>query len=476
MSHASSYGPAAAIRRGSALRPRRYTVPMLTPAAALLAATLAQPPTAQEVMSAISQEYVRATVDRLAAFGTRHSLSDPDHPTRGIGAARDWIKAQFESFNEQVSGDTGKLRVRFEEFTPPVGGRVSREAKFVNVVAELPGTLTPERRYYVVGHYDSMPSNVMDPETEAPGANDDGSGTTAVMAIARAMAGRPCESTIVFLCTAGEEQSLLGARYHADQAAARKEDIRAVLNNDIVGDPWGPGGDRSRTTKNLIRLFSEGIPRNPSAQQLATIRSLAAESDSPSRQLARYIAEVAEKENTAVKPMLVFRADRFLRGGDHLAFNEAGFVAVRFTEVHEDYRHQHQTPRIEKDEAGNNVQYGDLPEHVDAEYLANVARLNAAALVHLANAPSTPPNARVITARLEYTTTLRWDPSPEPDLAGYEVVWRETTSPVWTHTREVGLVTEVTIDESKDNFFFGVRAYDRDGYRSPVAFPVASRE
>ena len=444
---------------------------MIIPPAQLAAVLLlATPPTASEVTSAISQDYVQQTVNKLPTFGTRHSLSDATNPTRGIGAARNWIKSEFESFNPQ----SGKLQVSFEEFEPPVTGRVSKPTKFVNVVAVLPGTLTPERRYYVVGHYDSMPSDVMDPNTDAPGANDDGSGTTAVMAIARAMADKPCESTIVFLCTAGEEQSLLGARYHAEQAAARGDKIRGVLSNDIVGDPWGPGGDKSKATKTTIRVFSEGVPRNAPAQQLATIRNLGAESDSPSRQIARYIAEIAQKERTAVQPLLVFRPDRFLRGGDHSAFNEAGFPAVRFTEVHEDYRHQHQTPRMVKLPDGTEVQYGDLPEHVDAEYLANVARLNAATLVHLANAPSVPGNARIITAQLEYTTTLRWDPSPEPDVAGYEVVWRETTSPQWNHVKDVGDATEAVIDESKDNYFFGVRAYDKDGYRSPVAFPAAA--
>ncbi len=226
----------------------------------------------------------------------------------------------------------------------------------------------------------------MDPNSDAQGANDDASGTTAVMAIARAIAKTPCEATIVFLCTAGEEQSLLGAKYHADQAAARKEDIRGVLSNDIVGDSMGPGGDPTKATPTLIRVFSEAIPRNPSAERLQSIRTLSSESDSTNRQLARYVVEIAEKEKTVVRPMLVFRQDRFLRGGDHSAFNDAGFAAVRFTEVHEDYRHQHQTPRIEKVD-GKDVQYGDLPEFVDHEYLTNVAKLNAAALVHLANGP-----------------------------------------------------------------------------------------
>lgn len=434
---------------------------------------IAGPPTAGEVMQSIDVGYVRQTNVKLASFGTRHSLSDATSATRGIGAARNWIKAEMESFN----GDLGKLQVSFEEFEPPVTGRVSKPTKFVNVVAVLPGTM-PEaagRRYYVVGHYDSMPSNVMDPETDAPGANDDGSGTTAVIAIARAMAARPCEATIVFLCTAGEEQSLLGAKYHADQAAARKDDIRGVLSNDIVGDSMGPGGDPKRAERGLIRVFSEPFPRNASAEKMATIRNLGVENDSPSRGLARYMVDVAAKEQTAVKPMLVFRQDRFLRGGDHSAFNEAGFTAVRLTEVYENYDHQHQTPRVEKRD-GKDVQFGDLPEFVDFEYLANVAKLNAAVLVHLANAPSSPGKARIITAKLEYTTTLRWEKSPEPDVAGYEVVWRGTTAAMWEHVKDVGDVAEATIDESKDNVFFGVRAYDRDGYRSPVVFPGAAKE
>ncbi len=435
---------------------------------------LISPPTAKDVMSGIDTAYVKATNQKLASFGTRHSLSDATNPTRGIGAARNWMKSEFESYN---GGGDGKLQVSFEEFEPPVTGRVSKPTKFVNVVAVLPGTM-PEaagRRYYVVGHYDSMPSDVMDPNSDAPGANDDGSGTTAVMAIARAMAKKPCESTIVFLCTSGEEQSLLGAKYHADQAAARKEDIRAVLSNDIVGDSMGPGGDAMMATPKLIRVFSESIPRNPNAERLQSIRSLSSESDSTSRQLARYIVDVAAKEDTVVKPMLIFRQDRFLRGGDHSAFNDAGFTAVRFTEVHEDYRHQHQTPRKETVD-GKEVQFGDLHEFVDCEYLANVAKLNAATLVHLANAPSVPAKIRVITAKLEYWTTLRWVKSPEPDVAGYEVVWRDTTSPRWEQVKDVGTATEITIQQSKDNYFFGVRAYDKDGYRSPVGFAGAARD
>lgn len=431
------------------------------------------PPAPKEVISRIDPDYVRGAIERLAGFGTRHSLSDQDHPTRGIGAARAWLLEEFKGHNLG-----GFMRVSFEEFEAPVGPRIPRGVKFANVVAVLPGTM-PEaagRRYYVVGHYDSMPSSVMDPESDAPGANDDASGTAVVLAIARALGGHPCESTIVFLCTVGEEQGLIGAKHHAEQAAARGEDIRAVLSNDIVGDPLGPGGDPRLAARHVVRVFSEGIPRLATAEELARIRNFGGESDSKSRQLARFVAEVGKKEGLAVEALLIFRQDRLLRGGDHSAFNEAGFPAVRFTEVYEDYRHQHQTPRTEKGPDGEEVVYGDHPEFVDAGYVADVAKLNAAALLHLANAPSEPRRARIITARLENETRLRWDPSPEPDVAGYEVVWRMTTDSQWIRSRDVGLVTEAVVPASKDNHFFGVRAYDNDGYRSPVVFCGAGRD
>jgi len=338
----------------------------------------------------------------------------------------------------------------------------------VNVVAVLAGSMpaAAARRYAVVGHYDSRCSDVLDAEGDAPGANDDGSGVAAVMELARVMAGRRFDATLVFLLTAGEEQGLLGARAHAKAARAAGTAYRGVLSNDIVGDPGGqPAGARR------IRVFSEGVPPGASPEEVRRIASLAAEHDSPSRQLARFVAEVAGLHRPGVEAMLVFRADRFLRGGDHLAFLAEGFPAVRFTDLREDYARQHQDPRVE-----GGVRYGDLPEYVDPEYLAAVARLNGAALAHLANAPSTPADARVVTAALANDTTVRWSPSPEPDTAGYEVLWRETTSPTWQRTFDAGAATEYRLDPSKDDGLFGVRAYDRDGFRSPVAFCGAGKE
>lgn len=442
------------------------------------------PPSAKDLLPAITPEACRAIDTKLVSFGTRHTLSDTKSQTRGVGAARLWIKSELESYN--TGG--GKLEVALDEFIAPKGKRIPEPTPTANVIAILPGTMPQAagRLYYVMGHYDSMPSPrynketddggwVPDFDTDAPGANDDGSGTTAVLAIARAMAKHPCEATIVFLCTVGEEQGLEGATYHAKKAAGEHKDIRAVLNNDIIGDSSGPGGDPSRATPGVVRVFSGALPRNPTAETLARIRRLSSECDSPNRQLARYIVEIAEKEKTAIKPMLVYRQDRFLRGGDHIPFEDAGFAAIRFCEVSENYKHQHQTPRIETID-GKQVQFGDLLEFVDFDYLANVARLNAATLVNLANAPSSPANVRIITVKMDNLTQLRWEASPEPDVVGYEVVWRDTTAPLWQHTKDVGMVLETTLDENKDNVFFGVRAYDKDGYRSPVTFAGAAKE
>jgi Peptidase family M28 len=400
-------------------------------------------------LAAVEAAAVERDVRTLAAFGTRHTLSDTTSPTRGIGAARAWLKAEMErSSGLEVSFDTHALA---ED-----GRRVPHAIELVNVMAVLPGAM-PEaraRRYYVVGHYDSRVADVMDATSNAPGANDDASGVAVVLEAARVMAKHRYDATLVFLATAGEEQGLYGAQLHAKAARAAGLDVRAVLNDDIVGDPTGPSGARNSAR---IRVFSEGVPQ---AADVAEIRKLAAESDAPSRQLARYVADVAAEHALAVQPALIFRADRFLRGGDHLSFNEVGYPAVRFTTVEETYTRQH-TPL-------------DVPDAVDPAYLANVARVNIAALAHLANAPRPPDAARIVTADLGNDVVLRWSACPEPDVLGYEIVWRNTTSPTWEHAKDVGTALEARLPMSKDDFFYGVRAYDRDGYVSPVAFAKAA--
>ena len=423
----------------------------------------------EEVIQAVSPAQLRKTINKLDAFGTRHTLSDTVSDERGIGAARRWLRDQFQVLAD-ASGRSD-INVELMRYTqPPQGRRITEEIEIVNVVMIIPGTM-PESRgrmFVVLGHYDSRNGDGMDAEGDAPGANDDGSGTAAVLELARVFSTRPCEATTVFLMTAGEEQGLFGANWFVQTAIEKGWDVRGALSNDIMGDPTGPGG---RVERDRVRVFSEGIPQNLDERQIRGIRRLSRENDSPSRQLARYIKDISERHDTSVKPWLIYRADRFLRGGDHTPFNQHGFAAVRFTELHENYDRQHQNVRMVDGE-----RYGDVAAYVDEEYLADVTRLNGAALYSLANAPSAPPNARLIVANLTIETTIRWDRAPEPDVAGYEIVFRETASPFWETVIDVGDTTEHTIDLSKDNWFFGVRAYDQDGHRSLVSFPVAARE
>lgn len=438
------------------------TLPLVHPA------SIPKPDTS--AADAITPDASIAIVRRLADFGTRHTLSDTTSATRGIGAARNWVADQFRSCGP-------RLQVFLEEFDAPVGPRIKEPAKVANVVAILPGTdpAAADRRIYVVGHLDSMNADVMDPRGDAPGANDDASGCAVVLECARALAKQNLRSTIVFLCTIGEEQGLVGAKYHADSARTRNDNIVAVLNNDIVGDPSAPPADGFVAQPGVVRVFSEGLPRNASSEQLARLRALSAESDSPSRELARYVAEIAALEQTAVQPRLVFRLDRFLRGGDHSMFNQAGYPAVRFTASNETYSRQHQNVSGPPQMGGGHARKtGDVVRFVDPQYLANVAILNAKALIHLANSPQVPKRARIITAKLENSTTLKWDASPDAD--GYEVVWRDTTSPTWTFARDVGNVTEVTLPISKDDYFLGLRAYRSNGYRSVVVFADQATE
>jgi hypothetical protein len=438
---------------------------MLLHALAAIMATAAFQPA--DPLGDVSGGRTLAKVQRLASFGTRHTSSDTDSDERGIGAARRWILSEFESYD-------GRLQPRLERFEVPPGPRLPEGAEIANIVAVLPGTLpeAADRRYYVVGHYDSRNSDGADGEGDAPGANDDASGTAVVMELARALADVELDATVVFLCTAGEEQGLYGARYHVESALARGENIHGVLSLDIVGDPSVPPDvDDLLDARGHVRVFSQGVPRQADAQTLAQISGLGAENDSVSRQLARLIAETGREAQAPVQAMLVFRNDRFLRGGDHTPFVDAGAPAVRFTTVYENYTRQHQDVREE-----DGTRYGDTPDFVDPEYLEGVARLVGASLVRLANAPAAPVDARIITVQLTSDTTLRWRASPEPDVAGYEVVWRLTTEPEWTGAEDVGNVTEATIQLSKDNWLFGVRAYDVEGWRSPVAFPAAARQ
>ncbi len=414
----------------------------------------------------ISAARVQADIEKLVSFGTRSTLSAQD-PTaiasgRGIGAAREWLKSQFTRYSRECGGC---LEVKTDAFVQEPGGRIPKPTPLTNVYAVLKGS-DPEdakRIVLVTGHYDSRNSENLNITDGAPGANDDASGTAVSLESARALSKLKLRATVIFLTVAGEEQGLNGARHFAQMARQAGWNIEAVLDDDIVG------GDRSRgQDPHVVRVFSEGIPVAADAQQVQQIRAVGGESDSTSRELARYILEVGRAYTPGVEPMLVFRTDRYLRGGDHSAFNEQGFAAVRFTEYRENFAHQHQNIRTE-----SGTEYGDLLQFVDFDYVARVGRLNALTLAALAAAPAPPSDVRLVAAKLDNDSTLKWRPSR--GASGYEILWRATTAPSWEHVQGVGETSTTTVQISKDNVVFAVRAVDKAGHRSLPVVPTPER-
>jgi Peptidase family M28 len=416
----------------------------------------------------ISAQRIQANIEKLVSFGTRLTISAQD-PTsiaagHGIGAAREWIRSEFERYSKDCGGC---LEVKTDTFTEAPAERIPKATDITNVYAVLKGTdpANAKRIVLVTGHYDSRNSDTLDVNGDAPGANDDASGTAVSLECARVLSKMKFPATIVFLTVAGEEQGLNGSSHFAQMAKAQSWNLEAVLNNDIVG------GDKSaEQDHSVVRVFSEGVPAAATEQDLRRIRGLGGESDSGSRELARYVAEVGRAYDAGVSPMLVFRLDRYLRGGDHYSFNEQGFAAVRFTEFREDFHHQHQNVRTE-----NGIEYGDVPKFVDYDYVAHVARLNAATLASLAAAPAPPANVHVLAKDLENDSTLTWDASPVGLATEYEIVWRATTSPEWEHVQQFGSATRATLKLSKDNVIFAVRAVDAAGHRSLPVVPVPQR-
>lgn len=416
----------------------------------------------------VSATRVQTDIEKLVSFQTRSTLSAQDAASiaagHGIGAAREWIKSEFERYSRDCGGC---LEVKTDSFTEGPAERIPTPIQITNVYAVLKG-VDPEnakRIVLVTGHYDSRNSDPLDATGAAPGANDDGSGTAVSLECARVLSKLKFPTTIIFLTVAGEEQGLNGSQHFAQMAKSAGWDIEAVLNNDIVGADRNPQQDST-----VVRVFSEGVPLTATDADLRLIRKLGGESDSPSRQIARYISEVSQNYDAGVKPMPVFRLDRYLRGGDHISFNEQGYAAVRLTEFREDFNHQHQNVRT-----GNKVRYGDLPQFVNFDYLANVARLNAATLASLASAPAPPAKVYLLTKELQNDSTLTWEASPGGLASGYEVLWRETASPQWEHSQSVGKATRITLPVSKDNVIFAVRAVDKDGQRSLPVVPVPER-
>jgi hypothetical protein len=416
----------------------------------------------------VSAARIRANIEKLVSFGTRLTISAQDPASiaagRGIGAAREWIKSEFERYAKDCGGC---LEVKTDSFTEPAADRIPQPTDITNVYAILKGTdaENAKRIVLVTGHYDSRPSDTLDVNSDAPGANDDGSGAAVSLECARVLSKLKFPATIIFLTVAGEEQGLNGSRHFAKMAKEEGWNVVAALNNDIVGGDKSADQDHS-----VVRVFSEGLPAAATEQEIRRIRGLGGENDSGSRQLARYIADVGRAYDVDVKPMLVFRPDRYLRGGDHIAFNEQGFAAARFTEFREDFHHQHQNVRTEK-----GIEYGDLPRFVDFDYVAHVARLNAATLASLASAPASPANVHLLTKDLDNDSTLTWEPSPGGLASAYEILWRATTSPEWEHVEKFGGVARATLKLSKDNVIFTVRAVDVQGHRSLPVVPLPER-
>jgi len=428
----------------------------------------APPPDARivEAIGKISPEGIRQTIEKLVSFGNRSTISPQDEESikagKGIGAAREWIKAEFERYSKDCGGC---LEVKTDEFVEQPGERIPKLTEITNVYAVLRGTDSAQanRIVLVTGHYDSRNSDTFNGTDPAPGANDDGSGTAVSLECARVLSKYKFPATIIFLTVAGEEQGLNGSKHFAQMAKQQGWKIEAVLNNDIVGGDRNPEQDAS-----VVRVFSEGIPAAATDAEIKRLRALGGESDSTSRELARYIAEVGRTYQAGVKPLLTFRQDRYLRGGDHYSFNQQGFTAVRLTEFREDYNHQHQSVRTE-----NGIEFGDLPKFVDYDYVAHVARLNAATLAALASAPAAPANVKMLTKNLDNDTTLTWQASP--GAVGYEVVRRATSAPDWERAEAVGGATRATVKVSKDNVIFGVRALDAAGHRSLPVVPEPER-
>jgi len=468
-------GRAGATRRAflSASAVTAVTVPLLggtAVAATDLPAGGHQQQPDQELRALLRQvdpERIKATVLRLVAFGTRHTASSQTDPVRGIGAATNWV---FEQMQAAAAPSGGRMTVQKQTFVQPVSSEIPVPTTITNVIATLPGTASPERFYVITGHLDSRVTDVLNFTSDAPGADDDASGVAVVLELARLFATHQFPGTVVLATVAGEEQGLYGSAHMAAQMKAAGHDVQGMFSNDIVGA--SQAFDGTRPDPFSVRLFVEGVPTDVTAAEISTLQATGGENDGVTHQLARFVTSVAPASVTGMNIRVIWRRDRYLRGSDHLSFQAEGWPAARLTEPRENFNHEHRDVGVV-----NGVQNGDLPEFVDFNYVARVARVNGAALWALATNPGTPKNLQIHTtppAGFSGTnlTTLTWDASPDKDLAGYEVVMRETTSPDWTSAIGVGNVTTVTLDISKDNVQFGLRAIDRSGRRSPAAFPA----
>ena len=425
--------------------------------AADLPVTPREQPSLQSLATAPSEAELRATIEKLVSFGTRHTLSDTKSDKRGIGAARRWVKSRFEEISRECGGC-------IEVVTPSqvfTGKRAPQPTEVMDVVAIKRGKGDPKRVIVMTGHLDSRVTDVMNSTSDAPGANDDASGVAALMEAARLLSKQDNDATLVFAALSGEEQGLYGGKVLADYAVAQGWQVQADLNNDIVGNSHGQNGVLDNTT---VRVFSEGTKSNETPEQAKYRAYHGGEVDSPSRNIARYMQQIASNYLPDLRVHMVYRTDRYSRGGDQVPFLEAGYPAVRVTEGHEDYTRQHQDLRTEK-----GIHYGDTIDGIDFRYLARVTALNTVTMAALGRAPA-PPTGVSIEGALATDTTVHW--KKVPGAAGYVVHWRDTTAPQWQYSRSVGNVDSAVIkDVVIDDWFFGVSAVSADGYQSPVVFP-----
>jgi hypothetical protein len=452
------------------------TVPLVSQATSASAASDGTPsglpplpapdPALLALLSQIDPNRIQAIIEKLVSFGTRHTLSSQTDPVRGIGAATAWVTQQMQGF---AAASNGNMTVQQQSFIQPPGPRIPVPTQITNVIATLQGTASPERFYVMTGHLDSRVTDVLDFTSDAPGADDDGSGVAIVLELARLFATHQFPGTIVLATVSGEEQGLFGSTFMAQQMAAANNDVQGMFSNDIVGA--SQAFDGTRPDPFTLRMFLEGIPTNASSNDISLMQSVGGENDGKSRQLGRFVAEVAPFSLTQMNIRRIWRRDRYLRASDHVSFQGQGYAAARFTEPRENFNHEHQNVQVV-----NGVQLGDLIQFVDFDYVARVTGVNAAALWGLASSPSTPKKVQIHTAppaNFSGTnlTSLQWNANPEGNLTGYEVMMRETTDSDWTSAIPVGNVTSVTLNISKDNVQFGIRAVDQNGNRSPVAFP-----
>lgn len=423
-------------------------------------------PEIKKMLSEVSSENMEATVKKLVSFGTRHTLSDTKSATRGIGAAQRWVKSEFDTY---ALNSNGRLTSVIDYFTIKADGkRIAADSQLGNVMATLKGTDTSDDRVLIIsGHLDSRATDVMDASIDAPGANDDGSGVAAMMELARVMSKREFPFTLIFVAVVGEEQGLYGAKYLADKAKNEKWNVVAMINNDMIGNSLSSGTQLRDNTQ--VRVFSETIPYLETEAETKIRKATNRDNDSPSRQLARYIKTVTNQYVAQLDINLVYRNDRFLRGGDHTPFSQNGFTAIRFCEMNENYDHQHQNVRKE-----NTIQYGDLPEFMDFEYMKKVTCSNLATFSNLAWSPKAPKNVGIEVKDLTNFSTLVWDKPEGKPVYGYTILIRETAAPHWEKTIFVK-DTKAEIPYSKDNFFFAVQSIDALGHSSLPVFPVPIR-